>query len=503
MAPLRSITRNKLDEDSKKHLDTAIKSAHTLELLINELVTFNKVESSNFPFYLQKGNPLEMLEHEVDSFRVVAQEKQIEIKFANEDNGEEVWFSPSYLESIVGNLLSNALKFTNKGGIVSIKSCIIQKEKDPYTYLSIEISDTGIGIAANELDNIFDRFYQTKRGYNINYKGWGIGLSLVKRLVALHKGHITVKSKVNQGSTFHILLNVSSQAYPDKNLIKGDKEIIPIGRYCQNFIQTQVNVPSDKNNIIESDDKPTILIVDDNYDLLQFMKDHLSKNYNVYSTENGSKALDIIKENVVQLVVSDIMMPEMDGIEFCHTLKSNVQTSHIPVILLTAKNEQDDIVKGYRSGAEAYVTKPFDPSALELQIKNILQLNKSRQKEVANSANSDIDATSLSDVDKLFMHRINDIIEKNIDNCNFSVLDVTKEMCISRSLLHVKMKSLINISMGDYIRRKRIERACQLLRQGYNVSETTYRIGFADPNYFSKIFKKHIGVSPSEYITKK
>ena len=233
------------------------------------------------------------------------------------------------------------------------------------------------------------------------------------------------------------------------------------------------------------------------------MKDHLSKNYNVYSTENGSKALDIIKENAVQLVVSDIMMPEMDGIEFCHTLKSNVQTSHIPVILLTAKNEQDDIVKGYRSGAEAYVTKPFDPSALELQIKNILQLNKSRQKEVANSANSDIDATSLSDVDKLFMHRINDIIEKNIDNCNFSVLDVTKEMCISRSLLHVKMKSLINISMGDYIRRKRIERACQLLRQGYNVSETTYRIGFADPNYFSKIFKKHIGVSPSEYITKK
>jgi len=503
MAPLRSITRNKLDEDSKKHLDTAIKSAHTLELLINELVTFNKVESSNFPFYLQKGNPLEMLEHEVDSFRVVAQEKQIEIKFANEDNGEEVWFSPSYLESIVGNLLSNALKFTNKGGIVSIKSCIIQKEKDPYTYLSIEISDTGIGIAANELDNIFDRFYQTKRGYNINYKGWGIGLSLVKRLVALHKGHITVKSKVNQGSTFHILLNVSSQAYPDKNLIKGDKEIIPIGRYCQNFIQTQVNVPSDKNDIIESDDKPTILIIDDNYDLLQFMKDHLSKNYNVYSTENGFKALDIIKENTVQLVVSDIMMPEMDGIEFCHTLKSNVQTSHIPVILLTAKNEQDDIVKGYRSGAEAYVTKPFDPSALELQIKNILQLNKSRQKEVANSANSDIDATSLSDVDKLFMHRINDIIEKNIDNCNFSVLDVTKEMCISRSLLHVKMKSLINISMGDYIRRKRIDRACQLLRQGYNVSETTYRIGFADPNYFSKIFKKHIGVSPSEYITKK
>ncbi len=503
MAPLRSIARNKLDEESKKHLDTAIKSAHTLELLINELVTFNKVESSNFPFYLQKGNPLEMLRQEVNSFRIIAQEKQIEIKFANEDNGEEVWFSPSYLESIIGNLLSNALKFTNKGGTVFIKSCIIQKENDPYTYLSIEISDTGIGIAADEIENIFDRFYQTKRGYNINYKGWGIGLSLVKRLVALHKGSITVKSKINQGSTFHILLNVSSQAYPGKNLIKGEQEIVPVGRYRQSFIQTLVNVSPDKNNIIESDDKPTILIVDDNNDLLQFLKEHLSKNYNVYATENGSKALEIIKENTVQLVVSDIMMPEMDGIELCHTLKSNVQTSHIPVILLTAKNEQDDVVKGYQSGAEAYVTKPFDPSALELQIKNILQLNRSRQKEVANAANSDIDATSLSGVDKLFMHRINDIIEKNIDNYNFSVLDVTKEMCISRSLLHVKMKSLVNISMGDYIRRKRIDKACQLLRQGYNVSETTYRIGFADPNYFSKIFKKHMGMSPTEYITKK
>ncbi len=174
-------------------------------------------------------------------------------------------------------------------------------------------------------------------------------------------------------------------------------------------------------------------------------------------------------------------------------------TSHIPVILLTAKTEQDDVVSGYKSGAEAYVSKPFDPQILELQIKNIIHLQKARQTEIVNAGNGEIDAISLSELDKSFLHKINDLVENNIDNSDFSVGDITKELAISRSLLHIKMRSLLNMSMGDYICKKRLDKACSLLRSGYNVSETAYQTGFSDPNYFSKTFKKHIGMSPTEY----
>ena len=189
----------------------------------------------------------------------------------------------------------------------------------------------------------------------------------------------------------------------------------------------------------------------------------------------------------------------MDGFTLCLTLKQDMATSHIPVILLTAKTEQDDVVSGYKSGAEAYVSKPFDPQILELQIKNIIHLQKTRQTEIVNAGNGEIDAISLSELDKSFLHKINDLVENNIDNSDFSVGDITKELAISRSLLHIKMRSLLNMSMGDYICKKRLDKACRLLHSGYNVSETAYQTGFSDPNYFSKTFKKHIGMSPTEY----
>jgi YesN/AraC family two-component response regulator len=200
------------------------------------------------------------------------------------------------------------------------------------------------------------------------------------------------------------------------------------------------------------------------------------------------------------MVVSDVMMPEMDGIELCQKLKQTMETSHIPVILLTAKSDTADVVAGYRSGAEAYVAKPFEPEALALQIKNIMQLQKKRQTQVQQATDqSDIDATTLSELDKQFIRQINELVDQNLGNSDFAVGDITRALLVSRSLLHTKMKSLVGLSTGDFIRKKRMDRACQMLRQGYNVSETAYATGFSDPNYFSKTFKKHLGVNPSEY----
>ena len=194
------------------------------------------------------------------------------------------------------------------------------------------------------------------------------------------------------------------------------------------------------------------------------------------------------------------MMPNMDGIELCKQLKTNIATSHIPVILLTAKTEADDMMTGYAAGAEAYVSKPFDPQVLELQINNIVQLVKNRQHQLVNTPEADVEADTLTELDREFVRSINDIVEKNIANSDFSIVDITSELGVSRSLLHTKMKSLMDISMGEFIRKKRLEKACELLKKGYNVSESAYRTGFSDPNYFSKAFKKQMGVSPSEYV---
>ena len=211
------------------------------------------------------------------------------------------------------------------------------------------------------------------------------------------------------------------------------------------------------------------------------------------------EALEIANKYPVDLVISDVMMPEMDGNTLCRNLKNNISTSHIPIILLTAKNDTDDIMKGYESGAEAYVQKPFDPQILELQVKNIIHMKQVQREKVVKTLGSDVESVSLSKFDKDFINKINELIEKNIDNDEFSIADITQSLYISRSLLHVKMKSLLNISMGDYIRKKRLNKACELLRDGYNVTETAYKTGFANPNYFSKAFKKEFGVKPTEY----
>lgn len=499
VAPLKSIQRDTMTEGSRKNLETAIQNTQKMEQLIGELVTFNKIESDNFPFYIQRGNPLEFMDRLVTPFRGTAADRRLLFRVIMEDNGEEVWFSPSYLERILNNLLSNAFKFTSEGGSVTVKASITTRE-DGYTYLYLEVADTGIGIAPEERDKIFGRFYQTKRGYSANNHGWGIGLALVKRLVDIHKGNIAVESEIGQGATFKVWLNTDPKSFSKENIINEDKVIVPLKNY--NFTPLMTDMDGDGMQPDGSDEeKLSILIVEDHRELLVFLRDYFLPRYNVLTAENGVQALDITQKEPVQLVISDVMMPEMDGVTLCRHLKENVETSHIPVILLTAKNEQDDVVAGYKSGAEAYVAKPFDPQVLDLQVNNIIQLVKTRQQEIADASTEDVDSTSLSPLDKEFVRKINELIDKHISDSDFSVVDITTELAISRSLLHTKMKNLVNMSMGEYMRRKRLNLACRLLREGHNVSETAYKSGFADPNYFSKAFKKYIGKSPTEFLS--
>ncbi|MDE5940695.1 MAG: response regulator [Muribaculaceae bacterium] len=511
LAPLKYISQHQqLSDDSTKRLGVAITNTNKMVGLIDELVTFNRVESGNFQLYLQQGNPLTFIETMCRYFYETAQEKNITIKIYTENNGEEVWFSTTYLERILNNLLSNAIKYTHEGGEIDVRASI-EEGAGGEIFLCVEVRDNGIGIAPEEVGNIFRKYYQTKRGYNTNHQGWGIGLATVKRLVEIHKGSINVDTAVGEGSTFIVRLNVTPEAFDASCRITaaGSSEPEPsYRRAVSSGAASQPPIPE----YARTADRTSILIVEDNTELLSFLTDTFARKYNVYTAANGREALKITAEYPIDIVVSDVMMPEMDGIALCEHLKNDLATSHIPVILLTAKNDEDSIMRGFEAGAEAYVAKPFDPQILELRVKNILRARSKFLNSIIESggaagpdsaaaaADAGEEAPAFNNFDKDFITRINALVEANLDNSEFAIADITREFGISRSLLHIKMKSFFNTSMTDYIRRKRMAAACRLLREGFNVSETAYRTGYSDPNYFTKVFKKEFGLTPSEFL---
>lgn len=486
-APLKTIAASQLNEDAKTSLDMAIRNATKMEHMINELVTFNKIESDNFPFYVQQGNPVEFIAMAAANFKEVVSSKGLKLEMRTIDNGEDGWFSPSYIEHILNNLMSNAMKFTSTGGVITIGAEMVRKPESSDLFLKMEVADTGIGIMKEEIANIFERYYQTKRGFNANSKGWGIGLSLVRRLAEIHKGSVAVDSELGKGSTFTVLIDVAENAFSEKDKISSDKELVTVKDYVSKAEPLAVDsqesgmlqVPMEVEN---AEDKHTLLVVEDNVDMLRFLTELLGKTYHVVTAEDGQEAWNIaISRQDIEMVVSDVMMPKMTGNELCNMLKGNMATSHIPVILLTAKSDPDDIKSGYKDGADVYISKPFDPMALCYQIGNILRLVCSRQEKIVEGGKEAAEANkTLTQLDKDFVKNICDMVEANLDNANFSIEDITVSMGISRSLLYTKMKSLMNISMGDYIRHKRIERACRMLSEGYNVSETAYACGFSD-----------------------
>ncbi len=501
MAPLKYIAQHEsLSPESRERLDLAVKNTHKMVGLIDELVTFNKLESGNFQFYLEKGNPLDFIESLCSLFRENAREKSLAFYVHCENNGEEVWFSPSYVERITSNLISNAIKFTPAGGQVFVDAAITDRP-DGYNYLRIEVRDTGIGIVKEELGNIFEKYYQTKRGHNANNKGWGIGLALVKKCAAIHKGSVSVESEPGKGSCFTVLFNVSEEAFDAQDKISSDKTVVPLSQYKFTVpYPERAAQAAHMGGPSPAASQSSILLVEDNEELLGFLSGLFGKSYHTYVANNGAEALDIARKYPVDLVISDVMMPKMDGNTLCRTLKEDPTTSHIPVILLTAKGDTEDVMKGYESGAEAYVPKPFDPEILELQVKNIIHMKLVQRERIGQALGSDVETASLSKFDREFIEKINKLVEENIGNDAFSIADITQTLAVSRSLLHVKMKSLLNTSMGDFIRKKRMKKACELLREGFNVSETAYKVGFADPNYFSKAFKKELGIRPTDYL---
>lgn len=389
------------------------------------------------------------------------------------------------------NLLSNAFKFTPEGGRVDVSLDLLPATDELYERFEIKISDTGIGIRDDDKELIFERFYQVQHKQGQKASGSGIGLHLVREFVVLHKGTITVLDNVGKGSVFIVTLPVTRVQVAQKQ----EKQQL------QNVVEVLQEEYMEEEQMEQKDrGRPVILIVDDNDDFRSFMCDSLAPEYIVKVAENGVKAWAMIPELQPDIIVSDVMMPEMDGNELCRLVKANIQTSHIPLILLTARSAKEQKLEGLESGVDDYITKPFDFDILAMRIKKLLQLRQKRQENFnphMEIAPSEITITSL---DEKLIKKAIQYVEDNISRSELSVEELSSELGMSRVHLYKKMLSITGKSPVEFIRIIRLKRAAQYLRESQEtVSEIAYNTGFSNPKYFRKYFKEEFGVLPSEY----
>lgn len=464
------------------------KNGKRISKIARELTLMRNKEINALKLLTTKNNLYDHIQDISLSFKELARKKRIDFAINCPQNLQSAWYDKEKIEHVIYNLLSNAFKFTPKEGNVQLNVIPIDSKKQ----IKLSVSDTGSGIPKDELELIFDLFYQSKT--NKKKKGSGIGLALTKELVDLHRGTMEVESSAVEGTIFTFTLPITKDAYEESEIIMTDDadETIP-----QDVDQLQVTQFKAGTKDIS---KKTILIVEDNYELQSFLKDLLAEEYNIILADNGGEGFHYAKSNFPDLILSDIMMPKMDGLEMCALLQQDELTKHIPVIILTAKNSTQSKLSGLKSGAIEYINKPFNTAELLLKIKNIISskehiISKYR-KEVITSPEIAADKTQ----DEIFLENMTSIINAKLNDDDFKIEDLAESLNMSYSSLYRKCQALTGKNLVDYIRLIRLKRAAVLIaKYGYNISETAFIVGFKDPKYFSKCFKKQYFKSPKEF----
>ncbi|NND32487.1 MAG: response regulator, partial [Saprospiraceae bacterium] len=507
---------SRIKEDPKKWYHEGMhmiaRSGKQLLLLVNQMLDLRKLDKGKLKLNLQQGDLVGFLNYLIQSFESFAASKNIQLHLLREINHLEMDFDPDQLTKIVNNLLSNAIKFTPEGGqvYVTIRKAVIQK----YEFLEIRIQDTGIGIPAKDIAHIFDRFYQVDLTSTRKREGAGIGLALVKELVTLIGGEIKVYSQVGEGTHFEVQLPITRSP----RRVEGGAQIKDPSTFTEltaSVASTTTTADSSEIGTIKrgqkttvgaipTGDLPTILLIEDNRDVLTYLASCLEDHYQLEFAMNGKDGIDQAREIVPDIIISDIMMPEKDGYEVCATLKEDIRTSHIPIILLTAKADQQAKREGLKTGADAYLTKPFDKEELVIRIDNLLALRRKLQTFYNNlELAQPIDSSTLTK-EEHFLQELQQTIEENLSNENFSISYLCRKMAMSRSQLHNKLKALTGLSASHFIRAIRLEKAKKYLQDSdLNISEVAYEVGFRTPVYFTQVFTEEVGVSPSRYRTER
>lgn len=479
-APLSELeVQDDLPEESKKKLAIAMKNAEKLFTMITQLLELQKVEAHPEHLEVTWYDIKEYMEDKLSAFRMAAAQKEIELYLEVDSEMPEVWLDKNKMDHIMDNLLSNALKYTEKGAI----GVIVKQARNKWM---VEVTDTGVGIPAEEQKNIFNEYYRARNVVDSQEQGIGIGLMITSRIIKQHHGKIEFRSVENKGTTFTI-------TFPRKlksGIIVAAKEKLPE--------TIAPDVPSQEEK--EQTDKNVLLLAEDDKDMREYLTDSLSSEYKVVSVPDGGKALDMAREINPDIIISDIIMPVIQGDELCRILKSSVETSHIPVVLLTALCERENIILGLEAGANDYIIKPFDLSVLKVRLRNILQ-NRQHLRDTVLSSDIPVDEVDYSSqLDKEFLDNAMVAIEENMANPEFSITDFCRALGMSRTSVYNKIKTLTGQGPNDFIRIVRLNKSKELLQsQKYTIGEVATMVGFSDPKYFSTCFKKQFGVSPSKF----
>tara|TARA_R110002126_G_scaffold30602_1_gene99806 strand:+ start:68994 stop:73262 length:4269 start_codon:yes stop_codon:yes gene_type:complete len=497
-----------MNYEQHKMLKMIQRNSNRLQNLITQLLDFRKMESGILSLSLYKDDIIPFIYDIYKSFEEIAASKQINYRFSCDASNIVCLFDADKLEKIIYNLISNAFKFTPAGGtiILSLSKETIKGKginKNITEHLKIQVSDTGIGIREEEQKNIFKRFYQAEDGKRGKVIGTGIGLSYTHNLVKLHHGEITFKSQLEKGTKFTIMLPLAEKVYKDyvvnKNTVLEKSEYLndEINGLKDAFLATNFKT-KEKQNLHK---KQTLLLVEDNAELSYFVERELAKDYNVLVAENGLIGLELAKKHLPDLIISDLMMPEMDGIEMCEILKSEMKTCHIPIIILTAKAGLESEKRGLETGADEFVLKPFKIEILQLRIKNLLQTKVRLFKQFNLKADAIEFKEAKDSKDKDLIDLVKSKIIENLENSNFDVEELSKVVGMSRSSLYKKIKRITGMSTTELVRYVKLNEATLLLKQNkYSVEQVTYMVGFSDKRYFRDCFKKVYSKTPSEYI---
>ncbi len=477
--------------DKQKNLLTIIqRNTNGLLELVNQLLDFRKLENEKDKLNLSTGDIIAYVKDICYSFSDMASKKSVNYSFSTSISELKMEFDAEKMRKIVSNLLSNAFKFTPEKGKIDVSLSLNQETDDEMKTLKIVVSDSGIGIETNDLEHIFERFYRVENKENIHQTGTGVGLHIVSEYVKLYKGTITVESTKGKGSAFIVRI-------PVVQLIQ--EEIISTGH--DEATEPYKGLSEAENE--QKNKQPLMLIVDDNSDFKNFIASVFTDNYRILTAADGVEALKITLEKIPDLIISDVMMPNMDGYEFCRQVKEDIRISHIPIILLTAKTGEENKFAGLSAGAEEYISKPFKMDMLILKVNRIIKLQQQlhaqfKQKVAINP--SEVEVTSM---DEKFVKKAVEFVEKNIGNPDFLVEDLCREMGISRVYFYKKILSLTDKTPSEFIRFIRLKRASTLLEKSQLfVNEVAYQVGFNDVKYFRKYFKEEFGLSPSDFKKK-
>lgn len=499
LGPLEEMMGNpKLHYTTKQYLSLIQKNTIRLLRLVNELIDFRKIEVNKMLLHASENDLVQFTNDIIEPFKALASKRNIDLRIISKHRSIPLWFDNAMLDKVMFNLLSNAFKFTNDNGFIHVTL----EKNDAEAVAVIKLEDNGTGMSQDIADHAFELFYHA--GIT-NQQGSGLGLSLSKELIKLHHGNIKVTSKQWKGTCFEIQLPLG-----DTHLKPEEKVTVSSARDKLFYDERIYAVEADKTEKTEQENKnaenntdKVVLVIEDNPDLRNFLVERLQTHYQVIFADNGVTGLQLAFDNVPDIIISDIILPGKDGIAITNTLKTDFRTSHIPIILLTAKTEVEEQIEGMKNMADAYLLKPFNLQFLEETIKSVMKNRDILREHYTSEILTETKTQTPKKLDRKFINEFTAVVESNISNDQFSVDDICKQIGISRVQLYRKVKALLDCNVNDYILNVRLQKAKHYLNLGeLSVAEIAYKVGFASAGYFSTVFKSKFGVSPKEFKEK-